>query len=311
MLVCKYLIFLIGSSERREDHALEQGWYSEAVMAFSLRWKVAHNELGTAAGWKLDLDDPVQPNAQSLIRLHAECALGLVVNQNNAHWTAIRWEQDVYWLLDSCKASPIRMTPSQTLAYLQRYRHAFLVLDHIRTLEEAQLSLTMAPSLNDGALPVDSTSKPSGLEPAGIGAPVNADVAFNQNERALEIRCANCGRLGHASNVDPRCPFHGRERGQIEWAPHHPDSALGDNVPHMSETRICIFANGVKQSSSQRRPFWYPAVVVSSIDLSCFCRASHKSLNKQQIDIEGVPRGSIIQSNIQRRLTESPRITNM
>ena len=44
-------------------------------MAFSLRWKVAHNELGTAAGWKLDLDDPVQPNAQSLIRLHAECAL--------------------------------------------------------------------------------------------------------------------------------------------------------------------------------------------------------------------------------------------
>ena len=96
MLVCKYLIFLIGSSERREDHALEQGWYSEAVMAFSLRWKVAHNELGTAAGWKLDLDDTVQPNAQSLIRLHAECALGLVVNQNNAHWTAIRWEQDVY-----------------------------------------------------------------------------------------------------------------------------------------------------------------------------------------------------------------------
>jgi hypothetical protein len=171
--------------------------------------------------------------------------------------------------------------------------------------------LTVAPSLNDGALPVDSTSKPSGLEPACIGAPVNADVALNQNERALENRCANCGRLGHASNLDPRCPFHGRERGQIEWAPHHPDSALGDNVPHMSETRICIFANGVKQSSSQRRPFWYPAVVVSSIDLSCFCRASHKSLNKQQIDIEGVPRGSIIQSNIQRRLTKSPRITNM
>ena len=75
--------------------------------------------------------------------------------------------------------------------------------------------LTVAPSLNDGALPVDSTSKPSGLEPACIGAPVNADVAFNQNERALEIRCANCSRLGHASNVDPRCPFHGRERGQI------------------------------------------------------------------------------------------------
>ena len=44
----------------------------------------------------------------------------------------------------------------------------------------------MAPSLNDGAMPVDSTSEPSGLEPPCIGAPVHADVAFQQNERALD-----------------------------------------------------------------------------------------------------------------------------
>ena len=61
MLVCTYLIFLIGSSERREDHALEQGWYSEAVMAFSLRWKVAHNELGTAAA---AASTPIGPRAR-------------------------------------------------------------------------------------------------------------------------------------------------------------------------------------------------------------------------------------------------------
>ena len=94
-----------------------------------LRWKIAHHELGRAAQWHFDLDNPVQPNVRSIQRLDAESSLGLIVNQRNSHWTAIRKERDVYWLLDSLKAAPIRMTQSEVVAYVKRYRHAFLVRD--------------------------------------------------------------------------------------------------------------------------------------------------------------------------------------
>jgi hypothetical protein len=57
-------------------------------------------------------------------------------------------------------------------------------------------------------------------------------------------------------------------------------SGLGDTVPHMSETHIGISANGVEQSSARRRPFWYPAVVVSSVAIQCFVVMLHtKSYN--------------------------------
>ena len=120
-----------GSAESRRDHELASGWYSEAVLSFVLRWKVAQNELGQAAQWKLDLDNPVQPNAESLCRLHAEHSLGLIVNQDRAHWTAVRWEHGVYWLLDSLRAAPVHMTQTEALAHLKRYRHAFLVVNGI------------------------------------------------------------------------------------------------------------------------------------------------------------------------------------
>ena len=94
-----------------------------------LRWKIARHELGRAAQWHLDLVNPVQPTAISVRRLRAESSLGLIVNQGGTHWTAIRREHDVYWLLDSLKAAPIRMTEGQVIAYVKRYRNAFLVSD--------------------------------------------------------------------------------------------------------------------------------------------------------------------------------------
>ena len=99
------------------------------MMWYVLRWKIAQHELGLAAHWHLDLDNPVQPNVRSVQRLHGESALGLIVNQNRAHWTAIRKEHEVFWLLDSLQAAPISMTQSQVVAYVKRYRHAFVVRD--------------------------------------------------------------------------------------------------------------------------------------------------------------------------------------
>ena len=100
-----------------------------AIAGYVLRWKIARHELGRAAHWELDLVNPVQPTANSVRRLHAESSLGLVVNQDGAHWTAIRREHGVYWLLDSVKAAPSRMTEGQVIAYVKRYRNAFLVSD--------------------------------------------------------------------------------------------------------------------------------------------------------------------------------------
>ena len=117
------------SAERRKDHELATGWYSEAVMAYVLRWKIAQEALGQAARWKLNLDRPVQPNLESLHRLREEQSLGLIVNENRVHWTAVRWEHGDYWLLDSLKQAPIHMTQAETVAYLEKHRHAFLVVD--------------------------------------------------------------------------------------------------------------------------------------------------------------------------------------
>ena len=44
---------------------------------------------------------------------------------------------------------------------------------------------------------------------------------------------------------------------QVEWAPDHPDSGWGNNVPHVSETHIRILADGVEQSASRKMPYWY------------------------------------------------------
>ena len=76
------------------------------------------------------------------------------------------------------------------------------------------------------------------------------------------VRCANCGRAGHASNSDPQCPFFGRARGELQWASQHPDTALGDNVPHISETRIRILADNVEQMAAQREPNWYRGKII-------------------------------------------------
>jgi hypothetical protein len=81
-------------------------------------------------------------------------------------------------------------------------------------------------------------------------------------EHVPEIRCTSCDRPGHANNEDRQCEFYGRARGQMAWALNHPDSGLGDTVPHISETRIRISTNGVEQTEAHRQPFWYQSQVL-------------------------------------------------
>ena len=68
-------------AENRCDHELPSSWYSEAVMAYVLLWKVAQHDLGIAAHWKMDLDMPVQPNDESFLRIQAPSSLGPIVDE--------------------------------------------------------------------------------------------------------------------------------------------------------------------------------------------------------------------------------------
>lgn len=99
-------------------------------MAYVLRWKVAHHHLGTAAHWKME-NKPVQPNDESFLRIRDPSSLGIIVNEAGRHWTAVRWEHDSYWLLDSLRAAPIPMTHAEAIRYIRRYRNAFLIVDNV------------------------------------------------------------------------------------------------------------------------------------------------------------------------------------
>ena len=77
------------------------------------------------------LTNPVQPNEESFLRIHAPSSLGIIVNEDERHWTAVRWEHDSYWLLDSLKPNAMPMTLTDAITYIERYRHAFLIVDHM------------------------------------------------------------------------------------------------------------------------------------------------------------------------------------
>ena len=53
--------------------------------------------------FKLNVDDPIQDNDDSLHRIISPNVLGVVVNIKNNHWIAYRLVNDEIWLLDSEK----------------------------------------------------------------------------------------------------------------------------------------------------------------------------------------------------------------
>ena len=106
------------SPEERCDHELPTGWYSEAVMAQALRVK---DNI-----YRLNLDDPVQPAEEQVMRIFGDNVLGMTVNVEQRHWVAVRIADGRLWLLDSEQA-PVQLSVLQLLDYVATYRHAFLV----------------------------------------------------------------------------------------------------------------------------------------------------------------------------------------
>ena len=115
--------------ERMRDHIGRSGFYSEAVMTFVLRWKIAQHELGNHARFTMDVNQPVQPNHDDASRIHEADVQGIIVNLNHAHWTAFRAENGQIWLLDSLERAPIPYTFEGFVKYLRMYRNAFVLKD--------------------------------------------------------------------------------------------------------------------------------------------------------------------------------------
>ena len=117
-----------GIGERRAQHMTSTGWYSEAVIASVIAWKIAHNELGTFTHLMLDLDNPVLPNENSARRIFGMDTVGLIVNKEQSHWVAFKIFAGQIWLLDStCEPEPF--TFQEYLAFLRRYPNAYLLRD--------------------------------------------------------------------------------------------------------------------------------------------------------------------------------------
>ena len=117
-----------GSLERRSIHELPGGWYSEAVLAFVLRMKIAQHELGAAAKLKVDLNNPIQATQASAARIYDPNTLGVILNKNQAHWITFKMSGGTIWLLDSCGEPEVCSFP-KFLEYLHVYRNAFAVMD--------------------------------------------------------------------------------------------------------------------------------------------------------------------------------------
>ena len=98
-------------------------------MTYVLRMKIADQELGNHFRAKMDVNNPVQPNHNDAQRIYEQNALGVIVNLNQAHWTAFRIENGQIWLLDSLEAAPIAYSFEAFVKYLRMYRNAFLVTD--------------------------------------------------------------------------------------------------------------------------------------------------------------------------------------
>ena len=107
-----------GNHELRESHELPSGWYSEAVLATALRTK---DNL-----FVLDLDSPLKPNVNDLARVFLDTTVGVILNQNQAHWVAYRAIGGDLWFLDSTQ-SPLIIPLQQLRRDIAKYRHAFLV----------------------------------------------------------------------------------------------------------------------------------------------------------------------------------------
>ncbi|CAK0881113.1 unnamed protein product, partial [Prorocentrum cordatum] len=116
---------LDGLPQRLRDHMSPSGDYSEAVLAFVLQ------RCGNS--FSLNLNAPVLP--QDAMNIFAPNVVGVVVNQNNAHWIAVKAVSGRIWKLDSAPgdgrsvAEPVLCELSDFQKLLRRHPTAYPLLD--------------------------------------------------------------------------------------------------------------------------------------------------------------------------------------
>ena len=74
----------------------------------------------------LNLDRPLQPTQESLMRINQDNVHGVIVNKQQQHWVAFRILQDHLWFLDS-QDKPKIVSFAWFLQYVEEYRQAFLI----------------------------------------------------------------------------------------------------------------------------------------------------------------------------------------
>jgi hypothetical protein len=116
-----------GNPERRADHEAPSGWYSEAVLAHVIRWKIAQFALGRHAAMRLDVNNPLRTTLPSARRIFADQTVGVLVNKDQVHWVAFKCVAGEIWLLDS-EQQPLLYSFGEYMAFLQVFRHAFCIL---------------------------------------------------------------------------------------------------------------------------------------------------------------------------------------
>ena len=109
-----------GNPEIRTNHEIPAHvWYSEAVLATVLR---VHANI-----YSLDLDNPIQPQQPSALRIFAPDTLGVVVNRANVHWFAYKNINGEIWVPDSM-LDPHTVTFDGYTDALRTYAGAFVVM---------------------------------------------------------------------------------------------------------------------------------------------------------------------------------------
>ena len=97
---------------RRDLHEKGNGWYSVQVLGTALRHtaKFAMSE------------QPLRINPDVI---YQQTVVGAVINQNNAHWFAIRYDNQFLWKMDSTEEEPTVLSYEEYVQLVHVHRHSY------------------------------------------------------------------------------------------------------------------------------------------------------------------------------------------
>ena len=163
----------------------------------------------------------------------------------------------------------------------------------------AACSSGLAQEMPSGTASAGSFAARSSIPGDALGGLQPEGFHLRAQQKRAGAPCESCGRTCHRDNSDPLCSYYGRARVD------HTDAAMGDTVPHLSQTEIAVFVDDVRQANQQRGPGWYTGkrlrVVIDgkSFELgsasgdgcNCLIDTLRKLLNQQGNFL--IPQGSV------------------